>query len=94
MDRRMSDELEIEVAGAYPIRFGSCLTSTGPKEGDHQNGMSFDSLHSWDGKMMFCGGVISFRDVIRLKIHLEHWIGRRALALDEGGKYGSPSSAK
>ena len=94
MDRSMRDELEIEVAGAYPIKFGYGLCSAGPNDGEYQNGMSFYTLHSCNGKMMFCGGVISFRDVFRLKIHLEHWIGRRALALDKEGKYGPPSSAK
>lgn len=67
-------ELQIAIAGSYPIKFGSGLCSTGPEDGEHQNGIAVDYWHSWDGKRMFCGGVMSRKDVLRLKDHLEKWL--------------------
>lgn len=68
------EPLEIPIAGSRPVRFGVCLCSTGPKGGEHENGISFDTWNSWDGKQRFCGGVMGYKDVLRLKQHLEEWL--------------------
>lgn len=73
----MRDELTIDVAGSYPIKFGYGLCSTGPLDGEHQNGMAVDTYHSWDGKRVSCGGVMSYKDVLRLQNHISQWLEHR-----------------
>ncbi len=71
------DGLEIKVAGSYPIKFGSGLTSTGPENGEHQDGMELDVWCMWGDRRMFSGGVMSYADVLRLKSHIEAWLEMR-----------------